>query len=187
MACSCCGSSSACDCTGNVLTGRDLASTLIASLTPTVDCIRDIATQLGARPYRVSLVWTRWSGGSRGEGHETVEREEALTPTPYVKDVSDLDRKLMPGGAEEVGDVKVTEISPRYTEDYLCGRDENGNDIPDDVSFYWEVLLPQARGNGIRRRYYPAGPPNTESTDFQWSIRLKKISENRQRDGLTLR
>jgi hypothetical protein len=166
-----------------VLQGADFRHTLIASLQPCVDNIRDIATQFGARPYQVALVWTRWSSGQRGEGVEEVIREELLLPTPRVVDLTSLGRDLQPVGLDEVGSLRVTEISARYTEDYLVGVCDNGQAEEPDQSFYWEVRFPRADGLGPRRRFRPASAPSLEPTKFQWVVRLLKISEDRQRDG----
>src|SRR5581483_8497539 len=69
--------------------------TLIDQLTPTVDCLRDLQTQLGARQYEVTLVWTRWTGGERGVGDEYVVTALPMLPTPLVSDLdSTLRREL---------------------------------------------------------------------------------------------
>jgi len=161
--------------------------TLIDMLTPTVDCLRDLMTQLGARQYEVSLVWTRWSGGERGVGDESLVRALPMLPTPLVSDLdSTLRRELVSIGMNEGGNLRVSELSPRLNEDLLLGRaiiGPLGSEIPADVSFYWEVFFPRVGSAGVRRRFFPRSPPNKNPTRFQWSIDLMKQDEDRGRDG----
>ena len=174
-----------CGCDGfTVLRGPEIEHTLIASLTPCVDQIRDIATCLGARPYRVSLVWTRWTGGERGAGQEEIVREEMILPTPVVKDLSGLRNRLTPIGLDEVGDLQVSQISPRYTEDLLMGRvSDDGHPISEDESFFYEVFAPGHDHTGIRRRFFPVSAPTYEPTKFEWKVNLRRASEDRSRCG----
>jgi hypothetical protein len=184
---SCCGSCgfSTCRCGGSFTTIPDakVDKTLFASLACVADQLRDIETQLGARDEQVRLVWVRWSGGERGYGVEEVIREELLTPPPTVSDYSEQRLDLQAIGTEELGKLKVTDISARYEEDFLMGRGESGEDIPKDQSFYWELRSAQANGLGRRRRYVPSSPPNYNPYAFGWSIKLLRASEDRTRDG----
>jgi hypothetical protein len=163
--------------------GLGISGSLIASLTPCVDAIRDINTQIGARPYQVMLVWTRWSGGDRGVGVEEAIREELILPTPKLADMASLSRDLSSVGVDEVGSVRISEISARYTEDYLVGRCDDGSAIAEDQNFYWEIRFPRADGCGMRRRFVPKSAPSLEATKFQWTISLLKASEDRMRSG----
>jgi hypothetical protein len=184
MACSLCGSSVACACSSFTQLGAgDFAHTIIGSLGSVVDCARDIATQLGARPYTVALVWTRWSGGSRGEGSEVVLRVEPILPTPKVADFTALQVGLESIGTLEEGSVRVSEVSTRYTEDHLLGRADDGTEIPGDQSFYWEVSYQTIDGPGPRRRFTPKSAPSFKATRLEWVIDLVRIAEDRSRDG----
>lgn len=165
------------------LKGLAIGSTLVASLTCVVDSARDIATCLGARPYEVALVWTRWSGLERGIGVEEVVRRDVLLPTPLIGDLTALSAALQPIGVEEVGSITVTEISPRFTEDYLCGRADDGTPIPDEESFYWEVTFNRPDGPGPRRRFALRSAPTLQATDAQWVVSLVRASEDRTRAG----
>jgi len=182
MACASCGTQ-ACRCDSTVLEGAAINRTLVASLGPVVDCVRDMYTTLGARPYQVMLVWTAWSGGKRGRGVECVYREEAVLPTPQISDISDLSRELSAVGVDESGSVRVSQISTKYTEDYLIGRSDDGSKIPEDQNFYWEIRFPRADGKGPRRRFIPQAAPTLDAMAFQWKISLLKVSEDRMRDG----
>jgi hypothetical protein len=161
--------------------------TLIDSLTPIVDCVRDIYTQLGARQYEVSLVWTQWTGGERGVGGENVVRTLQVLPTPLVGTLNALDRELQSIGIDEAGTLRVSEISPRFSEDLLIGKDlvvRTGDNLPVDMNFYWEIYFPRLDGFGLRRRFTPATAPNKDPTNFEWVVNLLKSSENRTRDGV---
>jgi hypothetical protein len=175
--CACCGQAF------TTLAGTQIDNVVIPSLTGCVDQIRDIYTQFGARPYRVYLVRTQWSSGSRGVGVETVIREDAILPTPKVADISAMSLEVSAIGTEELGRIRVSEISPRFTEDQLNGLDEDGSGVPSDQSFYWEVNYFRVDGSGVRRRFTPVSAPNYNPTKFQWWIDLTRQYEIRSRNG----
>lgn len=183
MACCVSCGSQVCQCDPTVLSGSAIDCTLVASMTSTVDCIRDLYTSFGARPYQVMLVWTSWSGGVRGRGVEEIVREELILPTPKISDLTDLSRDLSAVGTDDSGSIRVTEISPKYTEDYLLGRPDDGAAIATDQHFYWEVRFPRADGLGPRRRFVPKSAPSLDALAFQWKISLLKVSEDRMRNG----
>src|SRR5689334_10543435 len=95
--------------------------TLAARLGPVADKIRQIATNMGARPYRVYLVWTISGGAERGEGVERLVHEEELLPTPLVLDLTSIALQPYSAGKLPVGSVKVSQISTSYGEDVLSG------------------------------------------------------------------
>lgn len=183
--CSSCGFSP-CRCSGpfTQLTGHEFANTLVYSLTGVADELRDLYTCFGARAYTVSLLWTRWSAGERGQGVEELVRREDLLPTPKVAEISSLRRDLQTIGVEEVGSLRVSEISPRYNEDMLVGRSDSGTPIPREVSFFWEIAFQRPPGQeGVRRRFTPKSAPSYDPLRFQWSIDLLRASEDRTRRG----
>jgi len=171
-----------CDAPFTVIDGGSIANTLIGSLTGCVDQIRDIKTCLGARAYTVSMIWTRWSGGERGIGVEDVIREEMILPTPKVSSLTALAVEQLSVGVEEIGVIRITEISPRYTEDELSGYID-GRAVPDDENFYYEVIYAQKVGDSRRRRYVMDTAPNYTPLQFQWEISLVKAFEDRTRAG----
>lgn len=181
--CVTCGNAK-CSCPGfTILDGPALDHTLVSSLTCVVDSVRDIATCLGARPYQVSLIWTRWSGGHRGAGIEEVLKVEHILPTPLVDNLNKLSNLLQTIGTMETGGLHISQISARYTEDYLMGRDERGRSVPEDQSFYWEVYFPQASKPGIRRRFTVKAAPNLNSTRAEWTVDLVRAYDDRGRSG----
>lgn len=157
--------------------------TLASKMTCLVDCIRDIASEFGTRPYQVQLVWTRWSGGERGNGVEEVIETQPLQPTPVVKSIQNLNETLQTIGLDEVGQLVVEEISPRYEEDLLAGI-KNGTKIPDDVQFYYEITLYRAPTNPVRRRFVLRGVPSWNGTKLFWSVNIVRASSDRTREGI---
>lgn len=169
----------------SMLRPGDFAKTLTGRMTPVVDRIRDLLTPVGQRPYSVRLVWTRWSEGERGEGTEEVIREFMLLPTPKVGDLEEIESVTTSVGSEEFGEIEISEISGRFTEDFLLGRDENGQDIPKDQQFYWEVEFISSGPPGavnIRRRLEPSGTPNYDPQMLGWKLKMVRAGENRRRD-----
>lgn len=168
-------------CSFTVASPQQFAGSLAKMLVPCIDHIRNLNTCLGTRPYRVALVRTRWSGGQRGRGVEEVLNEEFILPTPLVEGLGDLDEQQIGPGREEFGAIKVSEISARYTEDHLLGRDEDGSRRPPEENFYWEVHLMTATGYGPRKRFQVAGLPELSMTNVQWIVTLVRASEDRTR------
>lgn len=168
------------------LTALQYQGTLLGGkLTNCVDKIRDLKTKLGARPYQVFLVFTRWSGGERGVGVEEVVKRDPILPTPNVAPIDQLTTTLQSVGLDEVGEVRVTEISVAYTEEELRGLDCHGEGVPEDMNFYWEIVMPIPSGYNLYRRFSPRSPPTRDAVNFQWKIDLLRASEDRTRTGDT--
>ena len=154
--------------------------TLVRKLSPTVDRLRQIATNLGVRPYRVFLVRTRWSGEERGEGQEVVYDEREILPTPRVKQVSNLMRYLTEVGVGEQGELKVIDIATTYTEYQLTGKNDDGSDPADTEQFYWEIRGDAGMGsNPPRRRFIPTGAPYYNAGCVRWEVTLRRAQEDR--------
>lgn len=187
MACASCGSSG-CGCIDSDFASPGSVAwceTLVGSLTCTVDRARDLYTRLGARSYTVALVWTRWSGGVRGEGVEEVLCRREILPTPKVSGLYSVDRVTESIGSLEEGSLSVSEISLRFTEDDLTGLTGgpgNWAAIPEDTAFYWEVTAVSA-GCPAHRRFSLATPPTRDVVGFQWKIRLSRAFGDRLRNG----
>ena len=155
-------------------------------LGPVVDRIRDLYACLGVRRYVVRLVKTRWTGGERGDGVEEVVSETVLVPIPRVSDVSNMSATNTAVGEVEMGQLTVSEISTRYTEDELMGRGPAGEPIADDENFYWEVeFVGRNDPMPMKRRFTTNSPPNLTPDKFQWSIKLTRAIEDRSRSGQT--
>lgn len=158
---------------------------LVGELFGCVDVIRQIATDLGARPYRVFLVWTLWSGEERGEGVEAIVREEEILPVPKVAELSGIQLQLLDIGMDEQGAVQVSQISPRYTENQLLGRKQDGSGVAKNETFSWEVRLDKGDMSDLkrRRRFMIKGVPSFKADSLMWSVNLIRAGSDREHDG----
>ncbi len=155
-----------------------------------VDRIRQIATNLGDRPYCLDLVWTRWSGAEIGLGDETELARFPLLPNPLIKDVNGILQNPFSAGILPVGTLRVSEISAgQTTEDLLRGfvLNDRSTPRPDDVDFFYEL-----RGDGRnqppntpaqRHRFRLLGTPSLDADNVQYVILLERSSVDPSRNG----
>jgi hypothetical protein len=167
-----------------VVTPGLMRHALAQKLIRPVDRIRDIATRLGARPYVVRLVRTRWSGSRRGEGMESLLTAEEILPTPKVIDLNTLSEVVTAVGPTELGLVQLQQVSGRYTEDYLTGVDPAGNPpaATDDSYYEIEFFRPDGQPAG-KHRFALASTPFYAAARVQWVVTLDAQVEKRRRDG----
>lgn len=164
----------------NELSYGQPANSLIDSLGDTVDDLRQIYTDFGSRPYKIHCVRISWSGGEVGRGSPTVIFDQPLLPTPKIVSL-DIAIPNKPGGEVERGVFRLEEISPRYTEDeikYYFSLDLN----PAEEGFI-EVRMDERDGVTERKRYSVDNVPFRRATKFDWTVKLSKEDQNRQRDG----
>lgn len=165
-------------------TSLQLNKTLARRFIPLADKLRDMMTKFGLRPYKVRIMRVKWSGGMRGVGAAFVTNELHLLPTPLISDLNTLTDVVEVVGLTEVGSIQLSEVSGRFSEDELMGRDEDGNPVPADEEFFYEVEFPRSDGKAsTRRRFYMRSPPQYHAGKLQWTIRLEKASEDRDRTG----
>jgi hypothetical protein len=145
------------------------------------DDIRQLATDFGARPYRVFCVVVSWTGREVGRGTQAVLAETELLPTPRI-DLTSLRYVVTSGGRTDDGYTKLYEVSPRYTEDdihSLFYRDL----LPGEQAFI-EVRMDARDGRQpVRHRLTVSGVPFRDADGFQWVVPLKIQQEERNRDG----
>lgn len=167
-----------------VLSGEAYEHTLTGEMIPVADTLRNLLTCFGQRPYQVRLVWTQWSGGKRGIGVEQVVRVKRLLPTPLVESIDAITLTVQPIGLDEVGNARVREISGTYTEEFLRGLGPNGEEIPKEQNFYYEVLFPRAEPElPLLRRFSLRGTPAFQPEQFGWTVGLMRSTEDRERSG----
>lgn len=94
---------------------------LAQRLQPTVDRLRQRLTTFGLRPYVTWLVWTRWGGAERGEGHESILAQIPILPRPKVVDLTSVSLSAYSAGILPVGSVRIEQISADFSEDVLMG------------------------------------------------------------------
>lgn len=170
-------------------------STLLARLSApggVVDRARQRATDIGARPYRVFLVWERFSGEHRGEGQELLIARHEILPTPLV-DFGSLNRQWFLIGVWPTGTARVTEVPPSYTQDELEGRVlPGGAAVPrkdgEKVTFFYEVVQDgRADDPAQRARFRCGNVPALESDNAQWVLTLERTSGDLGRTGNPVR
>lgn len=168
----------------SIAKNSEYKGTLAGKIVPCVDQIRDLYTQFGLRPYTVKWVFTRWSGGDRDYGVEEVISEEYILPTPKITEMFFLDKINQAVGNVEDGQIKLTQISARFDEDKLVGRNADGEPIPHDHNFYYEIEYTGRDGNApIKRRFIVSGVPELKPGKFGWTVNLRRAQEDRVRDG----
>lgn len=170
--------------------GQRINQDLARQLIPVVDQIRQLASDFGARPYRVFLVHAQWTGQVRGIGQPREVSRTELIPTPKITSMDSTTQQVSEFGRTEEGSIRLTEISARYSEDDLLGKtpDMVKPDLPKtnlrNFEFFYEVVQQHAGvDRPARRRYIPEATPDLKATSCQWTINLTKQEQDRTRDG----
>ena len=159
-------------------------STLGQKLVNPVDRVRDLATRLGLRAYEVHRVRVRWTEGARGRGVAEVVEDLHLTPTPKLTDLSGVNIAVSAIGLNEMGSVRLTEVSGRYSEYDLRGWSHDGQPPDEDEEVYYEVIVANTQGGpALMRRFTLQGVPNYNPTKVQWELSLER--QQFDRDGRT--
>jgi hypothetical protein len=160
--------------------GHRAGRSLVEELGEVADDIRQIAVDLGARPYTVHAVRIRWSGGAKGRGDPQRIFDTPLKPTPVVGAIGGGERRLDPAGVVERGSCILTEVSARYTEDELTtylSEPEEGDEA------FFEITIDPRDGHPLRRRFVLANPPERRPTRCDWRLTLEAQDGDRLRDG----
>lgn len=154
---------------------------LTQQLGPVVDDIRQIAVDLGQRSYQVWSVRVRWDGGARGQGDVVQVWEKPFLPIPKVAKWR-VPEELRAAGYVERGDVVLTELSPRYTEDEI--RDLFHVKLGPAEDGFIELRV-AADGLSERKRFTTSTAPERRANKFDWTVRLQRQDRQRNRDGVT--
>lgn len=170
--------------------GRSLLAKLAGSpgKPGVVDRVRQIATNLGARPHRAFLIWTRWTGAEVGEGREEEIARTEILPTPVVTDLSSVTWRPFSAGKLPVGSISVSEISAgQWSIDQLRGWMKPDGTRLDEKreSFFYEVTedgRTEGRAPG-RMRYRLLSEPFLRADNVEWRLLLERASEDMDRSG----
>lgn len=161
-----------------------IGKTLSQKLVPVADKVRDLHTRFGGRVYNVRIVRTRWSGGKRGVGTESIIDITYIRPTPRVVDLTSLQEITTQIGLNEAGSIQVTQISGRFTEEILLGIDPELKEPPVNENIFYEIEFPRSDGRAAKkRRFHIRAAPSYDPYGFQWSVTLEKADEDRDRAG----
>jgi len=140
-------------------------------VTDVIDGLReDLHPQFGVRSYRTFLVLRTWSGGDFGVGRP-VDVEKEIRPQPLVWTWDGMRWGLEACGLNEMGEIKLTEVSLTYTDADLTGPDLEPNQA-------WYIKLTDAQGQGSPARYFVhVRPPFKDRVkDMGWVVWLKFIN-----------
>lgn len=166
------------------VTARQASQTLARRFVPLADSLRDMLTKFGLRTYRVSMVRIAWSGSRRGYGVASVVSEEVMLPTPKITPIDSLAQIIQPVGGQELGQLELSGISGRYTEEKLLGTSEDGTPIPSNEEFFYEIeFFPHTEGPSIKRRFIPRAPAGYNPGRLQWTLKLERSFDQRERNG----
>jgi len=158
----------------NPAPGRSLAE----EFGEAVDEMRQLHVDAGMRPYRVFVVTLEWPSGEIGRGEPRVKRETELLPTPVV-DLRPTTTYIRSAGRVERGGAKLSEVSPRYTEEEIAGLFECSATLQSFV----EVTVDSRDGNAKRRRFGVVGAPWRDADAFDWKVKLTTEDEARTKAG----
>ena len=154
---------------------------LVESMGPVADSMRQLLTDFGMRPYRVFSVVVNWSGGEEGRGVEQVIQETELLPTPLV-DLSRLRAPMTQGGRAEQGYYVMEEVSSQFTEDDIRTL-FHVQPLPKGKIGYIEVRMDRRDGEAKRRRFTVRGVPQRRADEFDWRVNLSSQDQARLRNG----
>lgn len=131
---------------------------------------RDLHPQFGVRAYHVATVARTWSGRTQGEGTAT-DVETVLDPQPLVKIWDGRRYELEPCGLDELGEIKVTEVSLTYTQAELDG----GGALNRNQE--WLLKLTEAHGQATRSAFFlHTRPPFIDrEKDMGWVLWLRRV------------
>lgn len=157
------------------------AGGLVEDLGAVADDIRQIASDLGARPYRLFSVIQQWSGGQVGRGEASIVQRRELIPRPRVN-VNPARTEFTEGGRQTRGYVRVSELSPRLTQDDIFGIFAV-QPLTEGLEAYVEMAMDSRDGRSERYRLTAADVPYRDAENFQWTVDLYFASNSPTRDG----
>lgn len=168
------------------LTPQQAKRTLAHRLGGRIDRIRQIATNLGIRPYKVFLTWVSWSGEDRGSGTETLFKRQEILPVPRVTNIETQSLTPFSAGVLPIGQIRLDLISVvSYTEDQLSGRLSGQDDIPANLDFFYEIVE-DGRGDNpaYRHKFRLATQPYRKAGGVYFIVMLERIGgSDLDRDG----
>jgi hypothetical protein len=171
------------------LTPEQARRTIAVRLGSKADRLRQLATRVGIRPYRVFLVWQKWTGETRDEGRPVTLAELELLPTPKVESLDAVAINPISAGMIGMGAVRVSRVSiVQYTEDTLRGLTIPGlghvDHIPEKIDFFYE-LREDGRGDNPawRERYRLSTHPWRRAGKVDWTFMLERTGSDRDREG----
>lgn len=156
--------------------------TMVARMSRVADNVRQIATNLGARPYRVFLVWSFATGEERGEGTEVEKKRIEILPTPVVESLDAIQRGPFAGGAYPVGSIRLREVTLTLDASTLSGkRLPDGkvvDTLPEPWDFWYEVMEDgRHEVDPEPQKFRLLAPPVNDAENVQWILGLERVQQ----------
>lgn len=158
-------------------------ATLANRLGRVADRLRQFSTSFGLRPYRVFLVWSRFTGEERGEGSEREIRRLEILPTPRIAELTSLQNAAYSAGVLTTGTLRVDLITRSLNQSHLDGTEIPGvgqviKSYPEGVDFWWEI---RSDGRGldipVPLRFRLSSAPMLLAGQVGWAVVLERQDE----------
>ncbi len=161
-----------------------LVCSVLGGLQPIVDSARRIAHKIGARPYRVRLVWQERNAVT-GLWSEVYARE--LVPVrvePGREQFTDEVAGQIPGGSISLREVSPVQVDELTLRGYLQGKAWSVDNPSREFFFEVQQIRRCATDPEPERyRYVLDGVPELETDRMQWRVRLLAQYGRRSRAG----
>ena len=145
-----------------------------------VDRARELQDKLGARPYRLFLVWQRWSGDEPGDGRAGPALRYEVLPRPKVLGYAGLTRNPTAIGIVPAGSLRVTEVPLWISFAALKGREhpERGarplGPPADAREFFYEVETDERDDSMPPQRFRLSAEPERDESRATWILVLER-------------
>lgn len=152
-----------------------------------VDLARQLATAVGARPYRVFLAWERWPSGEVGEGAHQGPVLYEIRPRPKVAGYASISRNPTVIGVVPTGILRVEEVPLWLPFEALKGHvhPERGVAMAGPergIKFWYQVDVDEARDLSFQpQRFRLSGEPERDEERAQWILVLERQASQDQR------
>src|SRR5688572_1936881 len=145
---------------------------LVDSLVPDViDGLReDLQPQFGVRAYRVYRLIRTWSGARVGEGTITVNDGAEVRHQPLVAVWEGMRFAQGASGVEELGEMRLTEVSLTYTYAQLTGAP-----LARNQEAFIAIGEAHGQGNPIRLFTHTKPPFVDRVKDLGWVVWLREV------------
>jgi hypothetical protein len=151
---------------------------LIDDLVPDViDGLRsELHPEFGVRAYRVFTVLRTWSGKTTGEG-SVAEVETELDPQPRVQRWDGYKFELATCGLDDLGEIKLTEVSLTCTHKDLTGKDD-ATELGKNQEFLIKLTEAHGQGNPVRFFQHTRPPFVDREKDMGWVLWLRSAKRS---------
>ena len=164
---------------------------ILASLTAKggpVDRARFLQESLGARPYRLFLVWSFWPSGEAGDGRERGPVRYEVRPRPKVTGYAQISRNPTVIGVVPEGTLRVEEVPLWLTWANLKGEEhpERGplpGTLGGDLRFWYEVDVDGRDPTFPAQVFRRSAEPERDEERAQWVLLLERQAMRDRGEG----